>query len=98
MEKKKLTIALTGNPNSGKTTIFNALTRSKAEVTAYAGAKVEPNRAVVPVNDERVDRLFNLFQPKKRVYGTIELIDFVGLSEGFAREDGFSSSAKNYCC
>jgi GTP-binding protein YchF len=86
-------IGIIGLPNSGKTTIFNALTRSKAEVSAYGGAKVEPNRAVVAVNDERVDRLSSLFKPKKKIYGTIELIDFVALSEGFAKAGGFSASA-----
>lgn len=86
-------IGILGLPNSGKTTIFNALTQSKAEVSAYGGAKVEPNRAVVTVNDERVDHLSRLFKPKKSIYGTIELIDFVGLSEGLAKDGGFSGSA-----
>ena len=84
-------IGLLGLPNSGKTTIFNALTNSNAEVTAYSSVKAEPNVAVVAVGDDRVDHLTDLYQPKKVTYATIELVDFVGFSEGSAREGAFSS-------
>ncbi len=50
-------IGLIGLPHSGKTTIFNALTKSELETAPYAGGKAEPNRAVVAVKDERVSRL-----------------------------------------
>jgi len=82
-------IGLIGLQNSGKTTIFNALTKSHAEVTAYSNAKAEPNLAVVEVGDERVIRLTELYQPKKTVYATIELIDFVGFTAGSAKEGLF---------
>ncbi len=85
-------IGLLGLPNSGKTTIFNALTKSNAEVTAYASAKAEPNIAVVAVADERVDRLAGLYNPKKVTYATIEVVDFVGFSEGSAKSGGFSGT------
>lgn len=86
-------IGLIGLPNSGKTTIFNALTKSRAEVTSYAGAKSEPNLAVIDVIDERVTRLAVIYQPQKTTYATIEIIDFVGLSEGSARGEAFSGTA-----
>ena len=86
-------IGLIGLPNSGKTTIFNALTRSKAEVTSYANTKSEPNLAVIDVIDEHVTHLSEMYRPKKTTYATIELIDFVGLSEGSARGEAFSGSA-----
>jgi GTP-binding protein YchF len=86
-------IALIGLPNSGKTTVFNALTRQHAEVTAYANTKTEPNLAVVSVGDERVGRLSDMYHPKKTIYATIEFIDFVGLSGGFAQEGTLSNSA-----
>ena len=47
-------IGLIGLPNSGKTTIFNALTKMEANVTAYSDAKAEPNVAVVSVDDDRL--------------------------------------------
>ena len=86
-------IGLIGLANSGKTTIFNALTKSEAEVTAYANAKAEPNLAVVDVADERVDRLSGIYLPKKTVYATLELVDFVGLAAGAAKADLFSGAA-----
>lgn len=86
-------IGLIGLPNSGKTTIFNALTRSKAEVTAYANTQGEPNLAAVEVIDERVTRLAEIYRPKKTTYATIELIDFAGLSEGSGKGDAFPGAA-----
>lgn len=62
-------------------------------MTAYANAKAEPNLAVVDVADERVNRLVGLYHPRKTVYATLELVDFVGLAEGAARADLFSSEA-----
>jgi ribosome-binding ATPase len=86
-------IGLIGLPNSGKTTIFNALTRSQSPVTAYANSKAEPNVSVVNVIDPRVDRLSRLYEPKKTTYATIEFSDFVGMTKGSAREGLFSGSA-----
>ncbi|MBW2088367.1 MAG: redox-regulated ATPase YchF [Deltaproteobacteria bacterium] len=88
-------IGLLGLPNSGKTTIFNALTRSEVEVSSYANSKAEPNVAVVEVGDERITRLTQLYHPKKTTYATIEIVDFAGLTEGSARKDDFSSIQMN---
>ena len=82
-------IALLGLPNAGKTTIFNTLTRSEAEVTSYSNAKAEPNLAVVEVGDERVTRLAEMYHPKKTTYATIDLMDFSGFTEGSARKGLF---------
>jgi GTP-binding protein YchF len=86
-------IGLIGLPNSGKTTVFNALTKMEAAVTAYATRSEKPNLAVVEVEDERVGRLSQIYQPRKTVYATIELVDFAGLNQGSAREGLFSSEA-----
>jgi GTP-binding protein YchF len=83
-------IGLIGLPNSGKTTIFNALTRQEAPVTAYANAKAEPNVAIVEVADDRIRHLSDMYRPKKTVFSTIEFIDFVGVTEGSAKEGLFS--------
>ena len=56
-------LGLIGLPNSGKTTIFNALTKSEAQVTAYASEKAEPNLAVVEVLDERITHLSEMYKP-----------------------------------
>lgn len=86
-------IGLIGLQNSGKTTIFNALTRSEAPVTAYASTKTDPNLAIVDVVDERVKLLTAIYKPKKTVYATIELVDFSGLTSGAARADLFTGAA-----
>ncbi|MFH2220189.1 MAG: DUF933 domain-containing protein [Pseudomonadota bacterium] len=88
-------IGLFGLPNSGKTTIFNALTRSKAAVGAYSGGSAEPNVAVVEVGDERITRLTHLYHPKKTTYATIEIVDFAGLDQGAVRKDHFSVERMN---
>jgi GTP-binding protein YchF len=86
-------IGLIGLPNSGKTTIFNALTRGSAEVTPYSGGLVEPHLAVIEVRDERVDSLSSLYSPQKTVYTTVDIIDFAGLSENALRGGSYSADA-----
>jgi len=88
-----MNIGLIGLANSGKTTIFNALSRSRAQVTAYANSRSEPNRSVVEVADSRVAALSDMYKPKKTTYAAIELIDFMGLTEGSAKEGLFSDSS-----
>jgi GTP-binding protein YchF len=85
-------IGLLGLPNSGKTTIFNALTKSEVDVAAYTSNKAEPNIGIVEVGDARVTRLSQLYKPKKTTYASIEIVDFTGFSEGSAREGDFSNS------
>ena len=58
-------IAITGLANSGKTTIFNALTGLNLETTLYASAGSEPHFGVVKVPDARVEKLSGIFKPKK---------------------------------
>ncbi|MBW1803986.1 MAG: redox-regulated ATPase YchF, partial [Deltaproteobacteria bacterium] len=84
-------IGLIGLPNAGKTTIFNALTRSEAPVAAYAMAGTDPNLAVVDVADDRVSRLSEIYQPQKITYAAIEFIDFPGLIDGAARDGLFDN-------
>jgi len=84
-------IGFIGLENSGKTTVFNALTGSEAQVTAYASQKTEPNLASVPVVDDRLLRLREMYNPKKTTFATVDIIDFVGLSAGAAKLGVFSS-------
>ncbi len=74
-------IGLLGLPNSGKTTIFNALTKSHITVSAYSNTRNEANLAVVDVGDDRVIRLSVMYQPKKTTYATLEIMDFPGMTE-----------------
>lgn len=85
-------IGLIGLQNSGKTTIFNTLTGLDAEVTSYSSQKIEPNHGIVQVEDERVEKLSEMYNPKKTIFATIEYIDFVGLTGNKAKNDSFSGT------
>src|ERR1043165_6435982 len=80
-------IAIIGLPNSGKTTVFNALTRGTAETTAYASGQLEPNVATVKVPDGRLAILTRMFNPKKTTPADVQYVDVGGLSSG-ARQSG----------
>ena len=75
-------IGIIGLPNSGKTTVFNVLTGGSAPTTAYAGGSFQVNTAVVPVPDDRVDALSEMYDPQKTTYTRIEYADIAGLSGG----------------
>jgi GTP-binding protein YchF len=76
-------IAITGLANSGKTTIFNALTGLNLETTLYpTQASAEPHHGVVKVPDPRIDRLAEIYKPKKTTYATVEYVDYIGLTKG----------------
>ncbi|HNV92340.1 MAG TPA: DUF933 domain-containing protein [Candidatus Cloacimonas sp.] len=82
--------AIIGLPKTGKTTIFNALTRSEHNTDKYAPASLEANIGVVQVADERIDKLSQLYQPKKTIYATIEYHDYPGI---FYKESETSDTA-----
>src|SRR5579859_1540611 len=74
-------LGIIGLPNSGKTTIFNALTRSNRPTGAVSSGKMEVYTAVVPVPDPRIDALSAMFKPKKTIYATITYTDIGGLEK-----------------
>lgn len=75
-----LQLGIIGLPLSGKTTVFNALSGSHATVGDYSTSK-GVNVAVVKVPDKRIDRLTEIFQPKKITYAEIEYIDIAGFTK-----------------
>jgi GTP-binding protein YchF len=77
-----LTVGIIGLPQSGKTSLFNALTRSGAPISGYATGTVQANRATVEVPDERLARLAEIFHPRKVVPTTVEFVDVAGLGTG----------------
>ena len=77
-------LGIIGFPQSGKTTIFNALTRGNAPTTASAG-RIEIHTAVVDVPDPRVDKLSAMFKPKKTIYAKVTYADIAGLDSGAAK-------------
>src|SRR5258708_20805284 len=83
-----LTVGIIGLPQSGKTTLFNALTRAGAQISGYPTSTVQANRAVVEVPDERLQRLAEIFHPRKVVPTTIEFLAVAGLGAGAGGSKG----------
>ena len=81
-------IGIVGLPNAGKSTLFNALTAAGAETGDYPFTTVDPNVAVVPVPDERLDRLAEVLGSSEAVHETIEFHDIAGLVRGASRGGG----------
>ncbi|MDH5506504.1 MAG: redox-regulated ATPase YchF [Anaerolineae bacterium] len=85
-------LGIIGLPQSGKTTIFNALTRGDQPTTM--SGRMEVHNAVVPVPDPRVDRLAEIYNPKKTTYARVEYADIAGL-DGSAGDAGISGALLN---
>ncbi len=87
-----LGIGLVGLPNVGKSTTFNALTKAQnAESANYPFCTIEPNKAVVPVPDKRLDALADIVKPEKILYSTLDFVDIAGLVAGASKGEGLGN-------
>jgi ribosome-binding ATPase len=82
-------LVIIGLPSSGKTTVFNALTRSQAATGTFGAKPDDPNLATVKVPDQRLDRLTELFQPQRKVPADVQYLDVAGIAKGIS-EQGMS--------
>lgn len=87
-----LKCGIVGLPLSGKSTVFNVITRAGAEVKPYASGKTEPNRALVNVPDARFDELVRIFKPKSEKPADVEFVDLAGLSRDAGKGAGLGNS------
>ena len=87
-------LGIIGLPTSGKTTVFNALTRSQRPTAAASTGKLELVSAVVDVPDERVDRLSALYRPRKTTYAKVTYTDIAGLDQDLGKT-GLSGELRN---
>ncbi len=83
---------IVGLPNVGKSTLFNALTRSNAAQAAnYAFCTIDPNVGIVEVPDPRLDLLSEIVQPRKTIATTMEFVDIAGLVSGASTGEGLGN-------
>jgi ribosome-binding ATPase len=86
-----LSVGLVGLPNVGKSTLFNALSRAGAEAANFPFCTIEPNVGVVPVPDERLDRLAALASSERIVATAMRFVDIAGLVEGASKGEGLGN-------
>src|SRR5262245_22466381 len=86
-----LSIGIVGLPNVGKSTLFNALSGASVLAANYPFATKDPNVGVVPVPDERLDKLSALFEPRKTTHAALEFVDIAGLVRGASKGEGLGN-------
>ena len=84
-------LGIVGLPNVGKSTLFNAITNAGAESANYPFCTIEPNVGMVAVPDERLDKLAEMYQPKKKTPAVIEFVDIAGLVKGASQGAGLGN-------
>src|SRR6266446_6671834 len=86
-----LSIGIVGLPNVGKSTLFNALSGASVLAANYPFATKDPNVGVVPVPDDRLEKLSRLYQPKKTTHAALEFVDIAGLVKGASKGEGLGN-------
>lgn len=86
-----LKIGIVGLPNVGKSTVFNALTKAGAQVANYPFCTIDPNVGVVPVPDERLQKLAEIYNPEKIIPTIVEFVDIAGLVKGASMGEGLGN-------
>ena len=84
-------LGIVGLPNVGKSTLFNAITNAGAESANYPFCTIDPNVGVVAVPDARLDKLSEMYHPKKTTPAVVEFVDIAGLVKGASKGEGLGN-------
>ncbi|MDP3901783.1 MAG: redox-regulated ATPase YchF [bacterium] len=87
----KLSIGIVGLPNVGKSTLFKAITHIEINIANYPFATIDPNVGIVPVPDERVDKLATMSKSAKKIPAVVEFYDIAGLVKGANKGEGLGN-------
>ena len=87
-----LSLGLVGLPNAGKSTLFNALTSHNVLVADYPFATIEPTTGIVPLIDERLDRLAQALDSQRKIPATVTFVDIAGLVKGASQGEGLGNA------
>ena len=79
-------IGIIGLPQSGKTTIFQALAGGEKAASAYSAGRLDIHTAITSVPDSRVDILSRMFKPRKTIYAKVTYADIAGLDKGISKK------------
>ena len=84
-------LGIVGLPNVGKSTLFNSLTKAGAESANYPFCTIDPNVGIVPVPDERIYKLGEMYHTKKVTPAVVEFVDIAGLVKGASKGEGLGN-------
>ena len=89
-------LGIVGLPNAGKTTLYNAIMQTGATASNYPFSTVSPNVGRVPVPDDRLQKLNEIYKAKEVIPTSIEMVDIAGLVKGASRGEGLGNQFLSY--